>query len=64
MSGRMEEKGNRRDASEENEDRDMQTLEYSGIQERKGRVNAWLIVVYVAVTVWSVWYLITYWTKS
>ena len=60
----MEEKGNRRDASEENEDRDMQTLEYSGIQERKGRVNAWLIVVYVAVTVWSVWYLITYWTKS
>jgi hypothetical protein len=53
-----------RDSADKNEDRNVQIFEYSGIRERKGNVNAWLIAVYVAVGIWSVWYLIAYWTKS
>jgi hypothetical protein len=53
-----------RDGAAKHEDRDVQAFEYSGIRERKGKVNTWLIVVYVAVGIWSVWYLIAYWTKS
>ena len=37
--------------------------EYAGgeIRSRRGIVNAWLIVVYVALTLWAVYYLIRYW---
>jgi hypothetical protein len=31
------------------------------IASRRGRVNAWLIVVYVVLAVWSIAYLIGYW---
>ena len=32
------------------------------IQSRHGIVNRWLIVVYVILSVWAVYYLITYWS--
>jgi len=28
---------------------------------RRGHVNAWLLVVYVALTVWAIYYLVKYW---
>ena len=28
---------------------------------RRGHVNAWLLVVYVALTAWAIYYLIKYW---
>jgi hypothetical protein len=31
------------------------------IASRRGRVNAWLLVVYVVLAVWGVAYLILYW---
>jgi hypothetical protein len=37
--------------------------DYAGgeIRSRRGIVNAWLIVVYVALGIWAVYYLIRYW---
>jgi hypothetical protein len=32
------------------------------IHVRRGRVNAWLLVVYAALAVWGVYYLLRYWT--
>jgi len=43
---------------------DIYTYEYSGIQERTGKVNGWLIVVYVALAVWGAWYLFAFWSHS
>lgn len=40
------------------------TYEFSGIRERAGGVNAWLILLYAALTIWGIWYLFAYWTKS
>jgi hypothetical protein len=49
----------------ENEhDHDIHTYEYSGIQERTGKVNTWLIVVYAALLIWGIWYLITFWNHA
>jgi hypothetical protein len=31
------------------------------IQTRPGRVNGWLLVVYVILALWSVYYLVVYW---
>jgi hypothetical protein len=31
------------------------------IQSRHGIVNAWLLVVYTALALWGVYYLLTYW---
>ncbi len=31
------------------------------IRVRRGRVNAWLLVVYAILAVWGVYYLIAYW---
>jgi hypothetical protein len=31
------------------------------VASRRGRVNAWLIVVYVVLAVWAVAYLVLYW---
>jgi len=53
------------DMNSENEhDHDIHTYEYSGIQERVGKVNTWLIVVYAALLIWGVWYLITFWNHA
>ncbi len=37
--------------------------EYAGgeIRSYEGRVNRWLLVVYVVLGVWGVYYLVTYW---
>ncbi len=43
---------------------DIHTYEYSGIQERPGKVNTWLIIVYVALTIWCVWYLFAFWNHA
>jgi hypothetical protein len=53
------------DMNKENDhDHEIHTYEYSGIQERPGKVNAWLIVVYVALLIWGAWYLITFWNHA
>ncbi len=51
-------------ANKREEDCDGYSYEFSGIRERAGKVNGWLIALYVALTIWGVWYLIAYWTKS
>lgn len=37
--------------------------EYAGgeIRSYRGRVNRWLLVVYVALAAWAVYYLLAYW---
>jgi hypothetical protein len=37
--------------------------EYAGgeIRSYRGRVNRWLLVVYLALAAWAVYYLLTYW---
>jgi hypothetical protein len=51
-------------ANEPEKDRSEYNYEFSGIRERVGKVNGWLIALYVALTIWGVWYLVEYWTKS
>jgi hypothetical protein len=36
--------------------------EFSGIEERHGRIPVWLAVVYAAMLLWMVYYLIRFWT--
>jgi hypothetical protein len=31
------------------------------IRSHRGRVNRWLLVVYTALALWGVYYLVTYW---
>ncbi|QEZ46838.1 hypothetical protein [Cupriavidus oxalaticus] len=40
-----------------------QTEDYGGghIQARHGRINAWLLVVYLVLFVWALYYGYTYW---
>ena len=38
--------------------------EFSGIEERHGRVPAWLGVVYGALLIWMVYYLVRFWTDK
>jgi hypothetical protein len=37
--------------------------EYAGgeIQSHTGRVNRWLLVVYVVLALWAIYYLVVYW---
>jgi hypothetical protein len=37
--------------------------DYAGgeVSTRRGRVNRWLLAVYLVLVVWGVYYLITYW---
>jgi hypothetical protein len=43
------------------DDHEIHTYEYSGIQERAGKVNTWLIIVYVSLLIWGGWYLFAFW---
>ena len=36
--------------------------EVSGIEERRGRVPAWLAAVIIVLAVWMVYYLVRFWT--
>ena len=38
--------------------------EYSGIEERLGKVPKWLIIVYAALTVWGIYYLWAFWSHA
>ncbi len=38
--------------------------EYSGIEERHGHVPVWLNVVYLAMGIFMVYYLVQYWTDK
>jgi hypothetical protein len=42
---------------------DRSVTEYAGgeIGTYRGRVNRWLVVVYVALAAWAVYYLVRYW---
>jgi hypothetical protein len=46
------------------DDHEINTYEYSGIQERHGKVNAWLIIVYISLLIWGAWYLFTFWNHA
>ena len=48
---------------ERDEDRagEIQTYARGEIASRRGRVNRWLLVVYVALAAWAVYYLVRYW---
>ena len=35
--------------------------ESAGISERKGNVPAWLWIVAVALVIWGIYYIVTYW---
>jgi hypothetical protein len=37
------------------------TYETAGITERQGHIPLWLWLVVIALVIWSVYYLITYW---
>lgn len=63
MSGQAGEREKANGAAHETNRKDF-TYEYSGIRERAGSVNAWLILLYAALTIWGIWYLFAYWTKS
>jgi hypothetical protein len=36
--------------------------EFSGIEERHGRIPKWLAVVYAGLLIWMVYYLVRFWT--
>ena len=38
--------------------------EFSGIDERHGRIPRWLGLVYVVMLMWMVYYLIRFWTEK
>ena len=38
---------------DKHDDHDIHTYEYSGIQERTGKVNGWLVIVYVSLLIWG-----------
>ena len=42
---------------------DDQVHDYAGgeVSTRRGRVNRWLLVVYVVLAVWGAYYLVAYW---
>ncbi|HWY72777.1 MAG TPA: hypothetical protein VNW98_03980 [Burkholderiaceae bacterium] len=42
---------------------DQQTEDYGGghIKARHGRINAWLLVVYLVMFVWALYYAFNYW---
>ena len=40
---------------------DIQDYAQGEIGSRHGRVNRWLVIVYVVLTVWAIGYLIVYW---
>ena len=46
---------------EDKHEEEIHRYEYSGIEERKGKVPGWLIVVYLALSIWAIYYLWTYW---
>jgi uncharacterized membrane-anchored protein len=43
-------------------EQDTERYEFSGIEERRGGVPKWLLVVYLVMFVWMICYLIKYWT--
>ena len=38
--------------------------EFSGIEERHGKIPKWLACVYVALLIWMVYYLVRFWTDK
>jgi hypothetical protein len=51
------------DASDEHSS-EISRYETSGIEERHGRIPKWLAVVYVALLIWMVYYLVRFWTDQ
>jgi len=43
------------------DEHDVEEYAQGEVGSRRGRVNAWLIVVYVVLAVWGVAYLVFYW---
>lgn len=35
-----------------------------GIEERHGKIPAWLMIVYIAMSLWMVWYILKFWTDK
>ena len=49
---------------DKNESLEISHYEFSGIDERHGKIPAWLAIVYVALVIWMVYYLIRFWTEN
>ncbi len=43
---------------------DISHYDSSGIDERHGVIPGWLVVVYVALAIWMVYYLVQFWTDK
>ena len=43
------------------DEHDVEEYAQGEVTSRRGRVNAWLIVVYVVQAIWAVGYLVLYW---
>lgn len=41
---------------------ELHAYEYSGIQERRGKVPMWLMLVYLSLGIWAIYYLWAYWS--
>lgn len=49
---------------EQKEFSEISHYEFSGIDERHGTIPKWLAVVYVALLIWMVYYLVQFWTDK
>jgi hypothetical protein len=49
---------------EEAESGEISHYEFSGIDERHGAIPKWLAVVYLALLIWMVYYLVRFWTDK
>jgi len=48
----------------EEDQEEISHYEFSGIDERHGRIPRWLGFVYVALLIWMVYYLVRFWTDK
>lgn len=49
------------DESRQEVEEELEVFAGGEITERHGKVNLWLVVVYLGLLVWGIYYLFTYW---
>lgn len=54
--------GGREGADDRNDE--VHVYRHSGIQERRGTVPVWLLLVAIGLLIWSVYYTVRYWTPG
>jgi len=50
------------DEGKKDDSEEISHYEFSGIDERHGRLPKWLVFVYGAMLIWMVYYLVRFWT--